>query len=99
MKIETIPMGMDGELTGLQVNLSGNEVAAAITDYLEANGFKIVSGSRTVYVNDALCRESHVIVDPNARVTMSASAQDNFYGNTAQSKTLSVAEWIGGVDR
>ena len=83
----------------MQVNLSGNEVAEAIIDYMEANGFKIESGSRTVYVNDSLCRESHVIVDPDAQVTMSASAQDNFYGNTSQSKTLSVAEWIGGVDR
>jgi len=53
---------------GVDITLSGDEVATAIDAFLIAHGM-YVSGPRTVTVNGVLCHVGRVYVDPSGRVT------------------------------
>lgn len=53
--------------TGVQIDLTGDEVATAIDAYLVAHGI-IVDGARTIRVNGELCRQGQIYVDPSGRV-------------------------------
>jgi len=50
--------------TGVDIELTGAEVAIAIMTYLTAHGVH-VSGARTVFVNGNLCEKGKVYVDPS----------------------------------
>ncbi len=52
---------------GVEIHLSGNEVACAIDAYLVAHGI-VSSGPRTVTVNNALCEKGMVYVDSSGFV-------------------------------
>lgn len=52
---------------GVEINLSGDEVAVAIDAYLVAHGV-LVRGSRTITVNGELCESGQVYVDPSGFV-------------------------------
>jgi hypothetical protein len=52
---------------GVDILLTGDEVATAIHSYLMARGVHI-SGARTTYVNGLLCQSGHVYVDPSGFV-------------------------------
>jgi len=52
---------------GVQINLTGNEVAMAIYTYLTAHRIHI-SGSATISVNDKLCKKGKIYVDPSGFV-------------------------------
>lgn len=52
---------------GVEINLTGDEVAIAIDAYLVAHGIDL-SGPRTITVNGELCEEGKVYVDPSGRV-------------------------------
>lgn len=53
--------------SGTHIYLTGDDVAIAIHAYLVAHGVH-VEGPRTVLVNDALCDEGEVYVDPEGFV-------------------------------
>jgi hypothetical protein len=53
--------------TGVQINLTGDEVATAIHAYLVAHGI-YVDGPMTIRVNGELCKEGGIYVDPSGRV-------------------------------
>lgn len=53
--------------TGVQIDLTGAEVATAIDAYLVAHGV-IVNGARTIRVNGELCKKGEIYVDPSGRV-------------------------------
>lgn len=50
--------------TGVDIELSGKEVATAIMTYLTAHGI-YVSGARTIFVNGNVCETGKVYVDPS----------------------------------
>lgn len=52
---------------GVEINLTGNEVAIAIDAYLVAHGI-IVDGPRTIRVNGELCKKGQIYVDPSGNV-------------------------------
>lgn len=52
---------------GVQIDLTGNEVAMAIHSYLVAHGVHI-DGPRTVKINGELCCDGYVYVDPSGSV-------------------------------
>ena len=52
---------------GVQIDLDGNEIARAIDAYLVARGV-VVSGPRTISVNDDLVWNGEVYVDPSGFV-------------------------------
>lgn len=52
---------------GVDIELTGDEVATAIHAYLVARNVYI-SGSRTITVNGELCRRGHMYVDPEGFV-------------------------------
>ena len=52
---------------GVSIKLTGDEVATAIDAWLVAHGCH-VSGPRTIRVNDELCEDGHVYVDPSGFV-------------------------------
>lgn len=52
---------------GVDILLSGEEVARAIAAYLVAHGV-YVDGARTITVNGDLCERGRVYVDPGAAV-------------------------------
>lgn len=52
---------------GVDINLTGDEVAVAIDAYLVAHGV-YVSGPRTISVNGGLCESGNVYVDPGGFV-------------------------------
>lgn len=52
---------------GVEINLSGDEVAKAIDAYLVAHGI-YVDGPRTITVNGELCEEGEIYVDPSGNV-------------------------------
>ena len=52
---------------GVEINLTGDEVACAIDTYLVAHGV-YVSGARTITINGELCRPARVYVDPSGFV-------------------------------
>lgn len=49
---------------GVNIHLTGDEVAMAIIAYLAAHGVHI-NGPRTVTVNEDLCRSGSVYIDPS----------------------------------
>jgi len=53
--------------TGVQIDLTGDEVAMAIYTYLTAHNVHI-SGAATITVNGELCEYGGVYVDPSGRV-------------------------------
>lgn len=53
--------------TGVQIELTGDEVAVAMDAYLVAHGI-YVDGARTVTVNGELCEKGEVYVDPSGYV-------------------------------
>lgn len=52
---------------GVEINLTGNEVALAIYTFLTAHDVHI-SGSATITVNGELCEVGYVYIDPSAKV-------------------------------
>jgi len=52
---------------GVEINLSGNEVAKAIDAYLVANGAEIY-GARTITINGELCSNAEIYIDPSGGV-------------------------------
>jgi hypothetical protein len=52
---------------GVSIDLTGEEVARAISAYLVAMGVSI-RGARTISVNGELCQTGHVYVDPEGFV-------------------------------
>ena len=52
---------------GVEINLTGNEVATAIDAYLVAHGI-IVDGPRTIRIRGELCGNCKVYVDPSGNV-------------------------------
>lgn len=52
---------------GVQIDLSGEEVATAISAYLVSHGI-YVEGARTITVNGQLCSVGGVYVDPSGLV-------------------------------
>jgi hypothetical protein len=52
---------------GVEIGLSGDEVATAIDAYLVSHGVH-VAGARTIRVNGELCEAGSVYVDPGAFV-------------------------------
>ena len=52
---------------GVEINLTGSEVAQAIDAYLVAHGIH-VNGPRTITVNNELCKAGEVYVDPSGSV-------------------------------
>lgn len=53
--------------TGVQIDLTGDEVATAIDAYLVAHGI-YVDGARTIRVNGELCQYGQIYVDPSGKV-------------------------------
>tara|TARA_R110001592_G_scaffold347735_1_gene641420 strand:- start:124 stop:363 length:240 start_codon:yes stop_codon:yes gene_type:complete len=49
---------------GVDITLSGEEVARAIMTYLTAKGVYI-SGARTITVNGELCESGRIYIDPS----------------------------------
>lgn len=52
---------------GIEINLSGDEVAVAIDAYLVAHGVNVF-GARTITVNGELCELGNIYVDPSGFV-------------------------------
>ena len=52
---------------GIQIDLTGNEVAMAIYTYLTAHDIHI-QGAATITVNGELCEQGSIYVDPSAYV-------------------------------
>lgn len=52
---------------GVSIELTGEEIARAISSYLVAQGV-YVQGPQTITVNSELCEEGHVYVDPSGFV-------------------------------
>lgn len=68
MKIDIQPgKGTSQYGTGIDINLTGDQLATAITAYLHAHNIHI-NGSRTVSVNGQLCKHANVYVDPSGFV-------------------------------
>lgn len=62
---------------GVEVNLTGSELAIAIEAYLVSHGVWI-SGPRTMKVNGELCQSAQVYVDPSGKVmTLNAHYEGN----------------------
>ena len=53
--------------TGVQIDLTGNEVSRAIYAYLMAHNV-VINGAATITVNGELCKYGGVYVDPSGRV-------------------------------
>lgn len=53
--------------TGVEIKLTGDEVASAIDAYLVSHGF-YVSGPRTIRVNDERLEDGYIYVDPSGFV-------------------------------
>jgi hypothetical protein len=60
---------------GVEVTLTGDEVATAIDAFLVAHDIH-VSGPRTITVNGALCVDGSVYVDPSGFVISSGKKYD-----------------------
>lgn len=61
--------------TGVQIDLTGDEVATAIDAYLVAHNI-YVSGPRTITVNGELCEVGGVYVDPSGKVVAQGIGYD-----------------------
>ena len=65
---------------GVVVNLSGDEIATAIDDYLVAQGV-CIRGPRTISVNSELCRQGRVYVDPSGFVLFEGEKYPGNFGS------------------
>jgi hypothetical protein len=74
---------------GVSIELTGDEVASAISAWLVAHGV-FVFGSRTITVNGDLCESGRVYVDPSGSVVHDG---EKLYGRGPN------AEINGGVSR
>lgn len=54
---------------GVQIDLTGEEVAAAISAYLVAHNIYI-NGPRTIAVNGSLCQNGEIYIDPSGSVVV-----------------------------
>lgn len=61
--------------TGVEITLTGEEVALAIETFLTARNVHI-SGSRTIYVNEELCASGSVYIDSSAIVIAKGNRWD-----------------------
>jgi hypothetical protein len=52
---------------GVQINLTGDEIAQAVSDYVRSKGVD-VNGPRTIRVNGELCKQGEIYVDPSGYV-------------------------------
>lgn len=68
---------------GVEIRLTGDEVATAIAAYLTAHDI-YVSGPRTTRVNGELCKEGRVYVDPSGFVVADGERYDGGQATTAQ---------------
>lgn len=60
---------------GVSIDLSGGEVALAISAYLVAHGVH-VHGPCTITVNEELCGKGHIYVDPTGFVIVDGEKYD-----------------------
>lgn len=70
---------------GVDIRLTGNEVAQAILDYIEAQGIN-VTGPRTVMIDGELCPPARVYVDPSGHVTFGESVWNGRGGHQEPAK-------------
>lgn len=63
--------------TGVQIDLTGAELAQAICTYLTAHNIHI-SGAKTITVNGELCEESGIYVDPSGFVMKDGERYNGF---------------------
>ena len=61
--------------TGVQIDLTGDEVATAISAYLVAHGIHVV-GAKTITVNGELCEYGGIYVDPSGKVIANGEGYD-----------------------
>lgn len=66
---------------GIEINLSGDEIACAIDAYLVSHDVN-VDGPRTIKVNGELCKEGRVYVDPSGSVYTNGERIDGRTGST-----------------
>ncbi len=85
MKIEH-GIGKTSEGPGVNIELTGDEVATAISAWLVANGVEI-TGPRTIRVNSQLCRYGSVYVDPVGHV--------NYKDETFHGRGLKITPYAG----
>ena len=69
--------------TGVQIDLTGDEVAMAIHTYLTAHDVHI-TGAATIKVNGKLCKKGYVYVDPSGHVV----ADGRKWNNRARKGTI-----------
>ncbi len=75
--------------TGVQIDLTGDEVAEAIDMYLKAKGV-IVEGPRTVTVNGELCDKGGVYVDPSGKVKVESTMLYHGRGFVSSSNSVNI---------
>lgn len=73
---------------GVQIDLTGDEVATAIDAYLVANRIH-VSGPRTITVNGELCEKGEVYVDPSGFVI---AGKVRFRGDDTQRRSTIIVK-------
>jgi hypothetical protein len=73
MQIERLHNRIENRKDGVQIRLTGDEVAIAIETWLLARGVHI-RGSRTITVNGDLCDRGNVYVDPSGDVITNNAA-------------------------
>lgn len=70
--------------TGVQIDLTGDEIAIAIDAYLTAHDVN-VRGARTITVNGELCEKGEVYVDPSGFVVAKGIKYDGGHNKTVES--------------
>ncbi len=83
MRIDYGP-GITGYGPGIEIAMTGDEVAAAIYAWLVAHGVH-VSGPRTIRVNGELCESGYIYVDPSGFVISPEGRKFNGRGGYASS--------------
>lgn len=68
---------------GVDILLTGNELAQAVLDYIAARGVD-VTGPRTVTVGGELCTSARVYVDPSGHVVTATGEALSGRGPTQQ---------------
>jgi hypothetical protein len=74
---------------GVQIDLTGDEVAIAISAYLVAHGAHI-SGARTIRVNGELCENGSIYVDPDGFLIKDGEK----YSGRGPSNTMTKEEFV-----
>lgn len=77
---------------GVDIQLTGDEIATAVDAYLVAHGIH-VSGPRTVTVNGSLCELGSVYVDPSGFVITPEG--DKFEGRGLRATNLGSPSTVG----